>query len=281
MPMTQQDILTHYDQQWKTRGDAAGDLDGLAYSNPVEDAVLYPIYERLVADLNMKANGGRVLDVGSGSGRRVRFFLDRYRPRELVGIDYSQSSVDILKKWHRSEATRLEFRQADITKPGLDLGGTFDLVNVANVLFHIPEPGLFAQAMANLAGLVASDGFIVTTEYLPRCTMRTEWMLVRSRYEFEAAAGSAGLCIADVRAFSFFANDPMGLDGPDQAVRGHFHRVRAGVAQLLATKLDLSTRRFLIGLLADIERAALAFCHERVADLDLPSQKLVVLKRRN
>jgi SAM-dependent methyltransferase len=279
MPMTQQDILAHYEKQWKTQADAASDLDGLAYSNPVEDAVLYPVYQRLIAELNMRANGGRVLDVGSGSGRWVRFFLESYRPRLLMGIDYSEASVEVLKKWHRGDATRLEFRQADITRPGLDLGGTFDLVNVANVLFHIPEPGLFTQALANLGRLVESDGFIVTTEYLPRCTMRTEWMLVRSRYEFDAAVAAAGLCIAEVRAFSFFANDPMGLDGPDHGVRGQFHKARAGMTQLLSSKLDLPARRFLIGLFADIERAALAFCRERVPDLDLPSQKLVVLKR--
>jgi SAM-dependent methyltransferase len=277
--MTQQDILAHYERQWKTQDDAARDLDGLAYSNPVEDAVLYPVYERLIGDFNMRVRGGRVLDVGSGSGRWVRFFLERFAPRELTGIDYSHASVEMLRKWYRGGATRVEFRQADLTRPGLDLGGAFDLVNVANVLFHIPEQDLFAQALANLAALVATHGFIVTTEYLPRATMRTEWMLVRSRYEFEAAAKAAGLSIAGVRAFSFFANDPMGLDGPDNAARTHFHKARAGTSQLLASRLDPASRRFLVGLLADMERAALAFCRERVADLDLPSQKLVVLKR--
>jgi len=35
MPMTQQDILAHYEKQWKTQADAASDVGGLAYSNPV------------------------------------------------------------------------------------------------------------------------------------------------------------------------------------------------------------------------------------------------------
>jgi SAM-dependent methyltransferase len=279
MPLTQQDILTHYESEWKTRSDRARGPEGLGYSNPVEDAVLYPTYERLVADLGLKANGGRVLDVGSGSGRWVRFFGQRYEPKLLMGIDYSESSVALLKRWHGADGTPLEFRLADITEPGLDLGGEFDLVNVANVLFHIPEPELFAAALANLARLVAPAGHIVTTEYLPRCTMRTEWMMVRSRYEFQAAIEAAGLHICDVRAFSFFSNDPLGLDGPDDGLRLRFNTVRAYVQKLLGSELDPQSRKFFTDFLAEIEQAAVGFARERLAEVDMPSQKLVVLKR--
>jgi SAM-dependent methyltransferase len=279
MPMTQQDILTHYETEWKTKSDTASGPEGLKYSNPVEDAVLYPAYERLIGDLSMKADGGRVLDVGSGSGRWVRFFLERFQPESLMGVDYSEASVELLKRWHPSEKTPLEFRIADITKPKLDLGGDFDLINVANVLFHIPEPELFAAALENLARLVAPTGHIVTTEYLPRTTMRTEWMMVRSRYDFQAAVKSVGLHVCDVRAFSFFSNDPLGIDGPDDGLRRRFNTVRAHVQKLLASDLDPQSRKFFIDFLAEIERATLGFARERIADLDMPSQKLVVLKK--
>ena len=102
-------------------------------------------------------------------------------------------------------------------------------------------------------------------------------MLVRSRYQFEEAVRAAGLRIIDIRAFSFFANDPMGLDGPDSATRGYFHRVRHGIQTVLQSPLDESSRTYFLDLFAEIERAMLAFCSERVADIDLPSQKLVVL----
>ena len=44
MPMTQQDILDHYENEWKSKDSAAEDVRSLKYSHPVEDAVLYPIY---------------------------------------------------------------------------------------------------------------------------------------------------------------------------------------------------------------------------------------------
>lgn len=172
-----------------------------------------------------------------------------------------------------------EFRQADITDPKLDLGEPFDLINVGNVLFHIPEESLFQQALSNLARFVSPTGRIVTTEYLPRNTVRTEWMLVRSRYQFEAAASAAGLRIVEVRPATFFSNDPMGIEGLDSGVRGSFHRVRNGMNQILQTGWDDQTREFFHTFLAEIEQACLGFCQDHVSPADAPSQKLVVLAR--
>lgn len=275
MPMTQDDIRTHYQQNWKGMLDGAEQAGDLAYSSPVEDAVLYPAYEELIRALALDTS--RVLDVGSGSGRWVRFFAERFGPRRMVGVDFAGPAVELLRKWH-GETAGTEFRQADITEPGLDVGERFSLVNVANVLFHIPEQDRFARALENLARHVAPGGRIVTTEYLPRRSMRTEWMLVRSRYEFEAAVGAAGLRIVAVRPFCFFANDPMGVDGPDSA-RAHFNAVRGGVKKLLESGLSAEARRFFVALFAEVERAAVGYCRERIAEVDLPSQKLVVLAR--
>ena len=57
-----------------------------------------------------------------------------------------------------------------------------------------------------------------------------------------------------------------------------------GEALVLATalfrsNLDEQTRKFFIDLLTEVEQATLSFARERIAQIDLPSQKLVVLKR--
>lgn len=280
MTMTQDNIRQHYEQNWRQTLETASGVADLAYSNPVEDAVMYPIYESLVRDNGMRVDGGSVLDVGSGSGRWARFFLNRFRPARFVGIDFAASSVELLRKWHPVHGgCAPEFVTADITEPGLRLGGAFDFINVANVLFHIPEQDRFEAAFANLAGHLAPGGRIVTTEYMPRSSRRTKWTMVRNRYEFAEAAGRAGLRVVDVRATGFFANDPLGLDGPDLGVRGRFNAVRKRMESLWGTCTNDETRLFVLEFFVEVERAAMAYCEERVAPLDFPSQKLVVLAR--
>jgi SAM-dependent methyltransferase len=276
--MLQDDIRKHYESNWQRADESANAVEQLRYSSPVEDEVLYPAYQRLIRDLKLIDEDTRILDVGSGSGRWVQFFTEHFRPQKLLGVDFAAASVKLLNRWYPSTThTQTRFDVCDITKPDMDLCERFDLINVANVLFHIPETDRYTQAIRNLAAHLAPGGRIVTTEYLPRTTMRTEWMLVRSRYEFEAIVRAAGLRIVDTRGFCFFSNDPMGLDGPDTGTRGHFNRVRSMTQQLLTSATDPGTRKYLIQMLAEIERACLTFAQERVADVDLPSQKLVVL----
>src|SRR5437764_7655053 len=98
MPLMQEDIRAHYEQTWKQSDESAKDDIGLTYSNPVEDAVLYPIYEQLLRDLKVNVDGGRILDVGSGSGRWVRYFIQHFNPATLMAVDFTQSSIDLLKR---------------------------------------------------------------------------------------------------------------------------------------------------------------------------------------
>lgn len=278
MPMLQDDIRKHYESNWQRASDNAQGVEQLRYSSPVEDEALYPAYRELIGDLKLIDEDTRILDVGAGSGRWVNFFTSHFRPKRLVGVDFAAAAANLLNRWYPSTAhTELKFDVCDITKPELDLGERFDLINIANVLFHIPEHDRYARAVQNLASHLAPGGRIVTTEYLPRVTMRTEWMLVRSRYEFEHIIRQAGLKIIETRAFCFFSNDPMGLDGPDNASRAHFNRVRAMSQQLLSSATEPGTQKFLVQMLAEIERACVSFARERVAEVDLPSQKLVVL----
>ena len=277
-PMMQEDVRRHYEQTWKQVDQTAQDETGLAYSNPIEDAVLYPVYRRLISDLKITADNGKILDVGSGSGRWIRFFLEHFSASLLMGIDFTAASIDLLQRRYANHSkTRTAFQTADLTDPTLNLNEKFDLINVMNVLFHIPEPDRFAIAMRNLANHLSPTGRIVTTEYMPRTTMRTNWMLVRSRYEMEAAAAGVGLKIVAIRATSFFSNDPMGLDGPDTGVRNQFNLVRHAMSQINSIQMNDQLRQFFTKFLADVELASLNFCAERIAEVDMPSQKLVVL----
>lgn len=85
MPMTQQCIHKHYEGAWKIKSESTADLSEISYSSPVEDAIVYPLYRQMIANLKIKADGGDVLDVGAGSGRWVRFFLESFKPANSSG----------------------------------------------------------------------------------------------------------------------------------------------------------------------------------------------------
>lgn len=280
MPMTQADIHSHYEVEWKQKSESASGKSELSYSQSFDDVAIYPRIIQLIADLGIRVDGGKILDVGSGSGRWIRFFLDRYKPKRLVGIDYTVASIDLLNKWEpQNTDTELKFSVADITDPDLDLGELFDLVNISSVLFHIPEQQLFIYALSNLKKLVTKDGYIIMNEYLPYASMRTEWMMVRNRYEFEQAVSAAGLRIADIRPCIFFGKAAMGADGIDGGVRSKIQAVRTKMDGVVNSNLDDSSREFFETFFAEIDDAILDFCSQHIAPINLPSTKLVVLKR--
>jgi SAM-dependent methyltransferase len=193
-------------------------------------------------------------------------------------VDFTTASIDLLqRRYANPDGTKTEFRTADLSHPELELGHRFDLINVMNVLFHIPEPDRFATALTNLARHLAPGGRIVTTEYMPRSTMRTNWMLVRSRYDFEIAAAAAGLRIVAIKASSVYSNDPLGLDGKDTGLREQFNVVRSEANQIMSLEMNAATKAFFIKFLSDVESSVLNFCKERLADVEMPSQKLVML----
>ena len=66
MPLMQEDIRKHYEQAWKQADNSAQNESGLTYSNPVEDVVLYPLYQQLLSDLKVTVDGGSVLEAAGG-----------------------------------------------------------------------------------------------------------------------------------------------------------------------------------------------------------------------
>ncbi len=76
--------------------------------------------------------GERVLDAGCGTGR-LAFDLARHARAEVVGIDISPTNVRIARQ--SCSHPRIQFRVGDVAAG--ELGGSFDVVVLSNVLEHI------------------------------------------------------------------------------------------------------------------------------------------------
>lgn len=98
---------------------------------------IWPQESRLLDRYRLPA-GGRVLDVGCGTGEFSRRVAERYCDCEVLGVDILASSIAHASARHRALAPRLRFAVDDafaLTQPA----GSFDLVACRHVLQAIPD----------------------------------------------------------------------------------------------------------------------------------------------
>ena len=105
---------------------------------------------------------GRVLDVGTGTGRMLALFADR--AERAVGLDSSHSMLAVARaNLERGDAPNWELRQGDVHSPPLD-AASFDLVVIHQVLHYLDDP---SRAIAEAARLVAPGGRLLVVDFAP------------------------------------------------------------------------------------------------------------------
>lgn len=105
---------------------------------------------------------GRVLDVGTGTGRMLQLVGDR--ADRAVGLDTSHSMLAVARaNLERAGATNWELRQGDVHSPPLD-AASFELVVIHQVLHYLDDP---ARAIAEAGRLVAPGGRLLVVDFAP------------------------------------------------------------------------------------------------------------------
>ncbi len=101
----------------------------------------------------------KVLDVGSGTGHWVDFYLDVYLARSVTAVEFVPQMAEFLRGKYaaRPEVTVL---QADIAADPLP-AREFDIVNAIGVMFHIVNDELWRQAIERLLASLKPDGLML------------------------------------------------------------------------------------------------------------------------
>ena len=138
---------------------------------------------------------GRILDVGTGTGRMLQLLADR--SERAVGLDSSHSMLAVARaNLERSGVANWELRQGDIHSPPLD-ATSFDLVVIHQVLHYLDDP---ARALAEAASLVVPGGRLLVVDFAPH------------RHEFLRAAAHRRLGFSHDQLHDWF--DQQGFDCP-------------------------------------------------------------------
>lgn len=97
-----------------------------------------------------------LIDVGCGDGRFLRELAATGRATRMVGVDYSERAILLARALNPG----LDYRAADITAE--NVGETFDVVTLIEVLEHIPPPQVPAF-VASLRKLMHPASILLVT----------------------------------------------------------------------------------------------------------------------
>lgn len=151
-------------------------------------------------------SGRRIVDIGCGTGRIVRWFAEQRGAGEVVGIDFSPATVEAA----RNESTALvssgvvRFVQGDVVG-GLDAvgAGSFDDAIVLGCLsVACADVRSLDRALANVARLVRRGGRVLLLEPIHRSPLLRR-VLRLGVEDWIAAANRAGLSLVHADRMGF------------------------------------------------------------------------------
>ena len=145
--------------------------------NPMFARFHYNAVENLIIEyfsLRSVPEAPRVLDIGSGTGHWMDFYLDVFRASRVVVMEISESAAEALKSKYGS-SEKAEILEGDISASDFDLGEKFEVVSAIGVMFHIVDDRLWEQAVANIAGHLSDKGVAVIGGQFGRVTRNVQF----------------------------------------------------------------------------------------------------------
>jgi SAM-dependent methyltransferase len=151
--------------------DSHFDAIATVYDESLPAHVVEHYLRKRVAFLTAVCPGGRVLDVGCGTGVLAERLAER--GYEVTGVDPSEGMLEIMRR--RSPAS------AAVRASGTELpfeDSRFDLVYTVATLHHIAEPAAVAGTLAEMVRVTRPGGRIVVWDHNPR---NPYWSLLMAR----------------------------------------------------------------------------------------------------
>lgn len=118
--------------------------------------------DRLIADLDVP-DGGRVLELGCGTGRNLALIARRYRRARLVGLDISRAMLATAERRLAGRNVRLVAADAATFQAARDCGTDgFERIVISYALSMIPS---WRETIANALDQLAPGGRLMIVDF--------------------------------------------------------------------------------------------------------------------
>lgn len=154
-----------------TIGGSVTEPESRYHYNAVENAIILamtrikplppPMAIRAWTQLSKNANR-RLLDIGSGTGHWIDFFVDTYFVSEAVAVEITENmSAHLKDKYLTLGNVRVlnDDVASNVFTPEL-IGGKVDYITAIGVMFHITDDARWERAINNLSAVLNDDGIM-------------------------------------------------------------------------------------------------------------------------
>jgi 2-polyprenyl-3-methyl-5-hydroxy-6-metoxy-1,4-benzoquinol methylase len=200
---------------WESRLSQRFDLTGAGYAALSQHYNRQMYQQRIVtlkkilSRVGFSSQGTKVLEVGCGTGFYTQYFA-RQEVSEYLGLDIASVSIAEL-----SDAfPDFNFAQLDVSRQVNGIPVDFDMVLVADVLFHIVDEESFRTAVRNISSWVRAGGLVVLSDIFPESTVRTcQHCCHRGLEEYEELLSEFQLDILSIEPIFVLLQPPPRIPG--------------------------------------------------------------------
>lgn len=123
----------------------------------------YNAAENAILEVFIKHRPGQIshmLDIGSGAGHWIDFYINTIKVKQVTGYDISPVCISRLKKKYENN-DKVSIQEVDISSTDFKSEQKFDLVNAVGVMFHIVNDENWNRAVKNLASVLKPGGHLI------------------------------------------------------------------------------------------------------------------------
>jgi SAM-dependent methyltransferase len=131
-------------------------LPALYHYRSVETTVLGALIRR-----GHDPHGNRVLDLGSGAGHWIDFYLG-LGAKECLGLEISSKAAGHLHFKYAGDG-RVRVARGDLLNSLRDISDSFELVNAVGIMFHIVEDNEWNEAIGLIGRRLVDGGVFVAS----------------------------------------------------------------------------------------------------------------------